>query len=673
MTAAVDWLVEQTLEEFEDETTETSTLPAAFAQMTADLLTESGFLTAPLVGHSVRRGARISSVDWDDDRGVLTLAAATYVPEGGEVASFDAEVRAIHAWTTESLSNGGRWLPSDDPAVELAEVVSSVADQIDAIRILVLTTATYVGPAPEAPSFGVIPVAAEVWGAERLAALGEQDGESRPAVPVVTFPDVEIVGRNVPVLGPFTSERDYQAYIAVLPGHLLADLYAEHGARLLEMNVRSFLQARNRINKGIQLTLKAEPGRFLAYNNGLSITARAVELNPEGTHVTALRAFQIVNGGQTTASLHHAKYRQSVDLTGVMVQAKITVVADGADSDLAPKVSQFANAQNPVRMADFTANNPFHVALETVAKETATPGGARYWYYERSRGRYADDLAAAADRGEQADFKRRFPPAQKLTKLDVAKLELTWGQRPNVVALGGEKSFAWYMQSLRDSDIRAIPDAEFWRDLAAKALLWRAADRITADLELGGYKAQAVAYTLALLSNRSAQRIDLDAIWSNQAVASELREHIAQLAPVVHAMLVASAGTRNVTEWAKKEECLDAIQEIEWSVPDSLLVEPRARGRRVVARSAPKESLPATALEQANEARIMDYGAEGWFGLSAWAKDTDNFQPWQRGLAFTIGKFVRSGKSPTVKMVRQGLKILDEAERLGYQPQRTGG
>lgn len=673
MGAAVDWLVEQTLEEFEDETTETSTLPAAFAQMTADLLTESGYLTAPLVGHSVRRGARMSAVDWDDDREVLTLIAATYLPEGGEVASFDAEIRAVHAWATESLRHGGGWLPSDDPAVELAEVVRSVADRIDAVRILVLTAATYVGAAPEAPSFGVIPVVAEVWGAEKLAALGGTADERRPATPVVTFPEVEIAGGEVPGLGPFTSDGDYQAYIAVLPGDLLADLYAEHGARLLEMNVRSFLQARNRINKGIQETLKTEPGRFLAYNNGLSITAKAVEMNSEGTHVTALRAFQIVNGGQTTASLHHAKYRQSMDLTGVMVQAKITVVTDGADSDLPPKVSQFANAQNPVRMADFTANNPFHIALETVAKETAVPGGDIYWYYERSRGRYADDLAAAVDRGQQADFKRRFPPAQKLTKLDVAKLELTWGQRPNLVALGGEKSFAWYMQSLRDSDTHAVPDATFLRDLAAKALLWRATDWIIADLDLGGYKAQAVAYTLALLSNRSAQRIDLDAIWSSQAVSPELREHIAELAPIVHESLVASAGTRNVTEWAKKEECWGAVQGIEWVVPASLLTERQARGRRVVAKSAPKESLPATAVERANESRVVEYGADGWFALATWAKDTDNFQSWQRSLAFSIGKFINSGKTPTVKMVRQGVKILDEADRLGFQPQPTSG
>lgn len=667
MTAAVEWLVEQTLEEFEDETTETSTLPAAFAQMTADLLTESGYLTAPLVGHSVRRGARISAVDWDDDRDVLTLVAAAYVPEDAEVSSFDTEIRAVHAWATESVRSGSAWLPSDDPAVELAEVVRSVADRIDAVRILLLTSATYVGSTAEAPSLGVIPSVAEVWGADRLAGLRQTENIG-PAAPVVAFPDVELSPGTVPGLGPFIADGDYQAFIAVLPGDLLADLYAEHGARLLEMNVRSFLQARNRTNKGIQQTLKTEPERFLAYNNGLSITARAVEMDATNTHLAALRSFQIVNGGQTTASLHHAKYRQSVDLRGVRVQAKITVVSSGSESDLAGKVSQFANAQNPVRMADFTANNPFHIALETVAKETMTPGGDTYWYYERSRGRYADDLAAATDRGEHAEFKRRFPPAQKLTKLDVAKLELTWGQRPNIVALGGEKSFAWYMQSLRDSDTHAVPDDTFLRDLAAKALLWRTTDRVIADLDLGGYKAQAVAYTLALLSNRSAQRIDLDGIWSNQAVSAELSQHLSELAPVVHATLVASAGNRNVTEWAKKEECWDAVQQLEWNVPVSLLVEREPRGRRVVARSAPKQSLPATAAERANESRIVEYGAEGWFALAAWAKDTDNFQPWQRGLAFSIGKFISSGKTPTVKMVRHGVKMLDEAGRLGFEP-----
>lgn len=670
-TGDLEWLVEQTLEEFEDETTETATLPVAFAQMTADLLAEAGHLTSPLVGHSVRRGARVSIADWDDDRRVLTLSSASYLPDGDEVASFDAELRGLQSFFAESLASGSAWLPSDDPATELALTIRSLVKDIDFVRLMIVTTAKFTGENPDPGMVSGFPAGVEIWDAARLGALRPIGGaETFTGRLTLEFPDASFAGAQISAIGPFISKGDYEAYIAVLPGDLLADLYAEHGARLLEMNVRSFLQARNRINKGIQQTLKTEPGRFLAYNNGLSITASAVEMDETSSAITALRGFQIVNGGQTTASLHHAKYRQSVDLSDVRVQAKITVVPDAAAHDLAPKVSQFANAQNPVRMADFTANNPFHIALETVSRETPAPstGGTTYWYYERSRGRYADDLAAAGDRGEQADFKRRNPPAQKLTKLDLAKLELTWEQRPNIVALGGEKSFAWYMQSLRETNTTAPPDATFFHDLVAKAILWRTTDRLVAELDLGGYKAQAVAYTLGLLSNRSAQRLDLEGIWDAQSVPDDLQSAIRGLAPLVHAELVSTAGTRNVTEWAKKDECWEIIREIEWAVPESLLVTRQAPGRRVVAASGPKSSLPASVRELADEARVVTFGSKAWYALSAWAKDTDNFQPWQRSIAFSMGRLISAGKAPTAKQVVQAVKILDEAERLGFDP-----
>ena len=48
---------------------------------------------------------------------------------------------------------------------------------------------------------------------------------------------------------------------------MLARIYGEHGQRLLERNVRAFLQAKGKINKGLQKTLKEEPHRFLAYNS----------------------------------------------------------------------------------------------------------------------------------------------------------------------------------------------------------------------------------------------------------------------------------------------------------------------------------------------------------------------------------------------------------------------
>jgi hypothetical protein len=93
---------------------------------------------------------------------------------------------------------------------------------------------------------------------------------------------------------------------------MLADIYNDYRSALLERNVRSFLQFNGKVNKGIRDTLKTAPHRFLPYNNGLSTTASSVVLTgaSNGTaHIRSLADFQIVNGGQTTASIAAASRR----------------------------------------------------------------------------------------------------------------------------------------------------------------------------------------------------------------------------------------------------------------------------------------------------------------------------------------------------------------------------
>jgi hypothetical protein len=102
---------------------------------------------------------------------------------------------------------------------------------------------------------------------------------------------------------------------------------------LLERNVRSFLQVRGKVNKGIQQTISETPHRFVAYNNGISATARAVELNEVRKGLYLLKEasdFQIVNGGQTTASIYHAWKKEKTDISSVVVQVKLTLAKDTA-------------------------------------------------------------------------------------------------------------------------------------------------------------------------------------------------------------------------------------------------------------------------------------------------------------------------------------------------------
>ena len=203
-------------------------------------------------------------------------------------------------------------------------------------------------------------------------------------------------GGALPVLPAQQPEADHESYLAIMPGKVLAAIYDRWGTRLLEQNVRVFLQHRGKVNKGIRATIENEPNMFFAYNNGITATAEEVDIDDDGGRLLLrrLKNFQIVNGGQTTASIHSAQRRQ-VDVSQAFVQMKLSVVDPERANSLVPKISEFANSQNRVSAADFFANHPFHVRMEEFSRRIHAPspdGTFRQskWFYERARGQYAD-------------------------------------------------------------------------------------------------------------------------------------------------------------------------------------------------------------------------------------------------------------------------------------------
>ena len=91
---------------------------------------------------------------------------------------------------------------------------------------------------------------------------------------------------------------------------------------------------------------------------------------------------QIVNGGQTTASIFNAKNdrKSSIDLSKVYVQMKLSVIQSAEMMDeIVPRISTFANTQNKVQIADFSANDPFHRRIEELSRTIWAPaqGGAQ--------------------------------------------------------------------------------------------------------------------------------------------------------------------------------------------------------------------------------------------------------------------------------------------------------
>ena len=329
----------------------------------------------------------------------------------------------------------------------------------------------------------------DIWDLRRLF---RADSKGLPYEPI----EIDLARRHgepLPCLQVSDGDGDCRVFLAFLPGQLLHSLYHEFGPRLLELNVRSFLQARGKVNRGIRDTLLKEPARFLAYNNGISVTAESVELVSVATGGAAIKrlvGLQIVNGGQTVASIHRAGQNDSVDLSGVHVQAKITEIRPEHVENLVPLISRYANTQNRVSEADFSANHPFHVALQQLSERSWVPGEQSRWFYERARGQYANAKAREAQTpANRKRFDVRTPARQRIDKVLVAKYLNSWDQLPHIVSRGSQKNFVFFMQRLvKQRRANWLPDESYYKDLVAQAIIFKRAEHIARTHAFPGYQ-----------------------------------------------------------------------------------------------------------------------------------------------------------------------------------------
>ena len=231
---------------------------------------------------------------------------------------------------------------------------------------------------------------------------------------------------------------------------------------------------------------------FFAYNNGITATAEEVEIDDDGGRRCLLRRlknFQIVNGGQTTASIHAAR-RAKVDVSRTFVQVKLSVVDHELANSIVPRISEFANSQNRVNAADFFANHPFHRRMEAFSRRIYAPspdGTFREskWFYERARGQYAD-ARARLTQAQRRKFDLEHPRSQLFTKTDLAKFVNVWEQRPHEVSLGAQKNFAIFARKIGRAWKRNPNDLnEAWyREAVAKAIVFKATERLVSDQPL---------------------------------------------------------------------------------------------------------------------------------------------------------------------------------------------
>lgn len=628
--------------------------------------------TVRIDGYSISDTEPLASLFVVDFRGkpqIETLSQSDAEDTLGRLAGFlDAALRG----------KLGNEIEESSPGYEVIQALQGSRQYLERAKLYLLTDAklsTRV-TALEGSTIAGIKCEFQVWDVERLRKVVESAaGHEETAIDFVAE-----FGRGIPCIPAQETAGHCRSYLCVAPAKMIAGLYGRYGAKLMEQNVRTYLQERGSVNKGIRRSIQHEPSMFFAYNNGISATAAEVRLSEKGPGIPEIvfaRDLQVVNGGQTTASIFWAEKTHGASLDNVFVQMKLNVVPLELAPQVVPKIAEYANSQNKISAADFFSNHPFHMRLEEISRRVLAPavGGAQYgtrWFYERARGQYLNAQAGLTSSAKK-QFLLQNPRNQLITKTDLAKFENTFSLLPHVVSQGAQKNFARFAKIVADSwEAKQEQFNEEWfRNAAAKAILFRATERLVSEQPWydGGYRANIVTYTVSLLQQAAenlGKAIDFGGIWQKQALSPAIAAALATLSKQVSDVLTRPPeGRRNVSEWAKLEACWQAVRKLSIKLPAALekdLVEKDEQRRRE------RDSAGVQVIDNgiAAQSEVARLGGAYWGALLEWGTKHQQLSETDAGVLKTAAAIPR--RLPSEKQSLRLIEVRRRALAEGFLP-----
>lgn len=635
---------------------------AGLAEVMIGYLEEAGAVSEhePCVFESTigRSRCRIVAYALPDDSTRLELFTAAFVPEG-EVILPSAEVgklsgRAARFFEQAAKGDGDRFVGSVEASAAAALIFENL-DRIEDVRVHILTNGQVKEQDISSVEILGRTVEFQVYDLARLSRISAEE-VSRDSI-LVDF--TKLLGRPIPCLEMKPTSSEYATFLLILPGELLYRLYDQYGPKLLEFNVRSFLQVQGGVNKGIRETLRAQPDRFLAYNNGLAATADEIEVGTWSgeTVIHRIRGLQVVNGGQTLASIHRAKRVDKLDIGAVSVAMKLTRVQPDKLAEFVPLIAKYANTQNVVQVADLSANSEFHIGMQQLSERVWCPGERTRWFYERARGSYVSDLTRIGSTpAKKREFERECPKSQRFGKTDLAKYLMAWWQRPQTVSRGAQKNFSFFMEALEQRQgAEWQPDEDFYRDTIAQALVFKAAASVVRKAKLESYGAQVTGYVVAKLATDYGDEVDLAAVWDDQAVPERIIRAFEEWAPKVHAEIVAGAGKKNVGEWCKKDECWEQVRAMVLVLPPP----PAPSVKLAAVAPSPRPDDPVVLCKS------LDWPT--WAKVMEWSAHPGRVDSFDRQVAHTISGLALKGwpKPPSEAQARHGARVIRAAAEAG--------
>lgn len=483
-------------------------------------------------------------------------------------------------------------------------------------------------------------------------------------------------GYKVPCIVNETENSDYQSWLAIIPGIALADIYEQYGARLLEQNVRSFLQFTGKINKGIRNTIIKEQHMFMAFNNGIAATAEEVTIinlpDNQGKAIAQVKDFQIVNGGQTTASIYHTWKKDKIDISSIFVPVKLTIVKDRLNfSEIVGRIAEYANTQNKVSASDLSSNRENHVLLEKISRTTWAPPisgetNQTRWFFERSRGQYKNErIRFGITPSKRKQFDKQNPRNQMFTKESLAKFinsyeEVYNGKKlvigPHIVVRGSQKNYAQFL----NYNFSTKPDNIWFEDSIAKAILFSTTEKVygVKPNAIGDMRYITVPYSLAWLGYKLEYKLDLYKLWKQQSLSDALKIKIHEIMSKIENYIKSKAPGSLYGEWAKKEECWDAIKNENFNIDlDSLKGD--LENKTSEKRKKLTEDDTQKAEIEASLNRLKSIHPKTWKKVEDWGRETQNLSQYQYDMASTLSSKIRNNRSITDIERNQGEVILN--------------
>lgn len=563
-----------------------------FTQKIGSFLEQDGDVADITWSEYIQSDIEFSGYAYDEERKLLTIVGSQFFPgEKIETLTKDLYERKFKKMKLffEEAVNSMQPLYSvmspGDEAVESAKYIYDLfaANGIQRLMFLIITNGTLTRNTKVIPFETIQNLRADfqVFDLKDIFRISTQENNLQEIEVSVN----DYTKEGLLCLPASLEAQDYASYLVVMPGEVLAQIYDKYGQKLLEQNVRTFLQFKGNTNKKMQITIKEEPERFFAYNNGLTCTASSIEVEKQDNilKIVRLNGLQIVNGGQTTSVIYNC-YKNKLDVKNIFVQMKLSVVSKEEEyADFVGKVARYANSQNPVKESDFFSNSPFHKTFKELSERIWAPmsGGLQIknkWYYERTRGQYLNEKAKYSRDGKEKEFLLRYPKEQMIDKHVLAKTEMIFSNFPHLSTKTNQAfpKFAKQIEDMLEKDELSINESYF-KEAVAKIILTKKTDKLIAEAEWAksrkSVRAYIKAYALALLNKYVKEHeayLNYADIWDRQDISEAMEQVLDICINAIRTYIEAQENEADLREKFSREYTWKEIQQLNLDIPENL-------------------------------------------------------------------------------------------------------